>query len=399
MKITFVSNYINHHQIPFCSAMYGLLGEDFRFIETQQMTQERMALGWAEEADMFAWCLFWDRNRQECEKLFLESDVVLLGWSLLPARLIEERLSSGKITLRITERIYKEGQWKALSPRGLKNKYKEHIRYRKQPVYLLCAGAYVASDFALIHAYPEKRFRWGYFPPFVERKKTQWDDGDAAQRLRLCWAGRMIDWKHPEFALMAARRLKELEVDFTLDMVGDGPLRAALEKYAEKHELSFYVRFYKAVTPVETRTVMEASHIFLFTSNHLEGWGAVVNEAMNSALAVVASELAGSVPFLIEDGKNGLVYRRGSYADFERQLLRLVYDRALCERLGRAAFATIIREWNAHTAAGRMYAFCESLLKNGRPKDFSGTGPLSSAPVIRPPKSINKKEPNRQDHG
>ena len=40
----------------------------------------------------------------------------------------------------------------------------EHIRYRKQNVYLLCAGAYTASDFHMIGAYPGKMFRWGYFP-------------------------------------------------------------------------------------------------------------------------------------------------------------------------------------------------------------------------------------------
>ena len=48
---------------------------------------------------------------------------------------------------------------------------------------------------------------------------------------------------------------------------------------------------------------MEKSHIHLFTSNHLEGWGAVVNEAMNSGCAVVANREAGAVPYLIEHGK------------------------------------------------------------------------------------------------
>ena len=45
-----------------------------------------------------------------------------------------------------------------------KRKYEDHTQYANAPVYLLCHGAYVASDFALVHAYPEKRFVWGYFP-------------------------------------------------------------------------------------------------------------------------------------------------------------------------------------------------------------------------------------------
>ena len=398
MKITFVSNYINHHQAPLCAELYAALGEDFAFIQTEPMTQERMALGWAQSAEMFSYCHFWEKEREQCEALFLDSDVVLLGWSRLPAGLIEKRLSSGKVTMRVTERIYKEGQWKAFSPKGLKAKYREHIRYRRKPVYLLCAGAYVASDFSLIHAYPEKKFRWGYFPEFRSRSRTQWD-GTEEGAARLVFAGRMINWKHPEYALKLAKHLKEMSVPYTLEMVGEGPLREPLEAWTKKNGLSGTVLFRRAVTPVETRGIMEESHIFLFPSNHLEGWGAVVNEAMNSALAVVGSDGAGSVPFLIENGKSGLTFRSGNYEDFEKQALRLVRDRALCRTLGENAYRVIEREWNAKVAAERLLLFCEALLGEGKPKIFAGTGPLSPAPVIRPKRSAGgRKEPNRQDH-
>ena len=67
------------------------------------------------------------------------------------------------------------------------------------------------------------------------------------------------------------------------------------------------------MSPEKVRSVMEKSHIFVFTSSHLEGWGAVVNEAMNSGCAVVANVQAGAVPYLIEQGVNGIAYPRGSY--------------------------------------------------------------------------------------
>ena len=37
MTITFISNYINHHQIPFSNACYTLLGEGYHFVQTQPM--------------------------------------------------------------------------------------------------------------------------------------------------------------------------------------------------------------------------------------------------------------------------------------------------------------------------------------------------------------------------
>ena len=45
MKAVFISNYINHHQIPFCRAMFEELGARFHFIQTQPMTQERIRMG------------------------------------------------------------------------------------------------------------------------------------------------------------------------------------------------------------------------------------------------------------------------------------------------------------------------------------------------------------------
>lgn len=45
MKINFISNYINHHQIPFCDCLYRKLGEDFTFIQTEPMEEERVKMG------------------------------------------------------------------------------------------------------------------------------------------------------------------------------------------------------------------------------------------------------------------------------------------------------------------------------------------------------------------
>lgn len=45
MTFTFVSNYINHHQIPLCQALYEQLGEDFTFIQTMPMEKERVDMG------------------------------------------------------------------------------------------------------------------------------------------------------------------------------------------------------------------------------------------------------------------------------------------------------------------------------------------------------------------
>ena len=48
-NMAFVSNYINHHQIPFCNAMNRLLQGNFLFIQTEPMEEQRIQMGWHEE--------------------------------------------------------------------------------------------------------------------------------------------------------------------------------------------------------------------------------------------------------------------------------------------------------------------------------------------------------------
>ena len=174
MQITFVSNYINHHQIPFCNHMCRLLeqgalqkgenpaGDTFTFIQTEEMEAGRVQMGWGgEKRPSYVKCFY--EEEEVCRRLIADSDVVIFG-GVDDESYIVERLQAGKPVLRYSERLYKTGQWKAISPRGLKKKYLDHTRYRRSPVYLLCAGAYVASDYHLVRAYSGKMYCWGYFP-------------------------------------------------------------------------------------------------------------------------------------------------------------------------------------------------------------------------------------------
>lgn len=46
MKLTIVSNYINHHQIPMSNELYRKLGAAFAFIQTSPMEEDRVKMGW-----------------------------------------------------------------------------------------------------------------------------------------------------------------------------------------------------------------------------------------------------------------------------------------------------------------------------------------------------------------
>ena len=352
------------------------------------MEEGRKNMGWSADTDKIPYVHRIYEDEEACTALIRGCDVMMLGWpgqdkESVTERLIRERLDSGKPVIRVSERIYREGRWKAVSPRGLKAKYEEHIRYKNAPVYMLCAGAYVSGDYNLIGAYPGKMFKWGYYPPLriYDENKLEtllYRDG---QQLRLCFASRLIKLKHPEFVITAAEFLRENGVDFHIDVVGDGPLSTELKIRISERSLNDTITLHGSKTPDEVRDIMEKSHVFIFASNYLEGWGAVVNEAMNSACAVIASSEAGAVPFLILDGINGLTFDRCDENEFKKLLMM---SGEKIRDLQRAAYNTIVKTWNAGCAAERLLAFCEDIT-GGNAFEIPKDGPMSRAEVIKAP--------------
>ena len=393
MKLAIVSNYINHHQIPMSNELYQKLGTAFTFIQTSPMEEDRVKMGWGEEVRSIPYLRLYYEEPEACAACIMDSDVVVFG-GVEDERYIKPRLNAGKIVIRASERLYREGQWKSVSPRGRKKKYEDHTQYASAPVYLLCHGAYVASDFQLVHAYPDKKYVWGYFPEmhtydlnhlFLQKQHV---DRNGKTVVRLLWAGRFLKLKHPEYALRAAKYLAQQGISFHLDMVGGGALEESLRKQAADWHLGHYITFHGFQPPQNVRRFMEEANIFLFTSNYLEGWGAVLNEAMNSACAVVAGSGIGAVPYLVRHGHNGLVYRTGrlfqnrEFREFREQVSMLCRDVSLQKKLGANAYETIVRTWNPKEAADRLYRFCEGL-KAGKVQPEQ-EGPLSPAPLIAP---------------
>ncbi len=382
MKITFVSNYINHHQIPLSDTLYHELEENYHFIQTQPMEEERVQMGWKEENGELPYLRLLYREEAECKALIADSDVVIFGWA--EESLIADRLDAGKPVIRCSERIYREGQWRAISPRGLKQKYHDHTRHRNKPVYLLCAGAYVPSDFQIIRAYKNKMFRWGYFTESKEYdiESLLENKGANSDCTEILWTGRLIPLKHAELLISLAITLRNRGNQFHITIIGDGEEKEQLQNRIEQEKLTEFLTMTGFQKPEEVRKYMEKAHIFLATSDYREGWGAVVNEAMNSGCAVVASHAMGAVPFLIKHEENGLIFKSQDVEDLCKKVCTLIETPAKREELGRRAYETIVKEWNGRTAGKRLIQLCEGLL-TGKTVRFE-KGPCSPAPIIPP---------------
>ena len=227
-------------------------------------------------------------------------------------------------------------------------------------------------------------FKWGYFPEVRHYEKEQLAGMKEAEgQVHIVWAGRFIPLKHPEYMIKLAADLKETP-GFHIHMAGGGEMEEELKRLALEYGVQDKITFYGFQTPDEVRTIMEKCHIHIFTSNHLEGWGAVVNEAMNSGCAVVANVQAGAVPYLIQHKKNGMIYPDGSYEKMKEAVHYLLSHPKERGQMGEKAYETITGLWNAPHAAKELLRMIKELQKgNFTPP---GEGPLSPAEVTPPGK-------------
>ena len=376
MTVVFISNYLTLHQVPFCNKLYETLGEDFLFVATSPMEEERIAMGWQEtkkrpyEANI---------HQVGMQEKIDAADIVLIGSA--EERLIKSRLRSNKVVIRYSERILKQGRWHALSPRAIRNVVTQHTAYKNAPVYLLCASAYAAGDYHLFGAYRKKSYKWGYFPEMIPYDPAQIALNKRNSLPQILWVGRLLHWKHPELAVMAASYLHQKGYSFHMNIIGEGEQEPFLRKLIRQNDLEEYVSVLPFMKPAQVRGYMEKANIYLFTSDFQEGWGAVLNEAMNSGCAVVASHAVGAAPFLIKDGENGCLFKSGDLNDLCKKVEQLIANSATVLEIGTSAYTTISKQWNASVAATRLLEFSKALI-NAEDLPTYQEGPLSRADFL-----------------
>ena len=226
-------------------------------------------------------------------------------------------------------------------------------------------------------------YKWGYFPEFEHFENSAELSDKSSHCNRILWVGRFLDWKHPDHALDVASFLKDKGYSFVLDCVGVGPLGEKMKQTIVERNLETNVNLLGSMSPKKVRALMKKANVFLFTSDRQEGWGAVLNEAMNSGCSVVASHLAGATPYLIENERNGLIYESGNVSALCEKVEYLLCSPGAQARLGRAAYRTIAEVWNASVAANRLFQLSESILKGNKNPDLFEDGPCSRAKLIR----------------
>jgi glycosyltransferase involved in cell wall biosynthesis len=117
------------------------------------------------------------------------------------------------------------------------------------------------------------------------------------EKFRIIYVGRLVDWKRVDLLINACGKLIG-KVNCQIQIVGDGPMRGALEEQVRKMSLTSHVRFHGRLSQSATAALLRGSDIMVLPSMR-ECGGAVVLEAMASGVPVIATKWGGPADYIM----------------------------------------------------------------------------------------------------
>ena len=341
MKISFLTNIISPHQLPLAKAIVHLIGKNnYRYIYTEHFHQERQDMGWNQESA--SWCVQGDTSNSN-----IDSSEVFIS-ELREFKKFNEQLSTKKKI--ISERWFKPplGMWRLLVPTYLYMAFCFVFLLGKSNFFYFPQGIHAARDmmrlYFLFHGHlnclfhapkvafesrpggnivplkqavnagilsaddirfakkngfvqiPKNKWQqiqpigiwtkmklWGYFVAPSQRQ----DFSHTDDRLSIMWAGRMVPFKNVSTLVKACKHCSQAY----LDIYGHGETETDLRNIAAN--LS-NISFHDFVPISKIRSIMSQHNTYILPSNAGEGWGAVINEALEEKMQVFASIESGA---------------------------------------------------------------------------------------------------------
>lgn len=371
MKIVLVSGFLNNHLLPICEIFTRNC--NFIFIATENR-KDKFLENRASIERPYVIHDYIKNEEQKCLDAVVNADVAIFGGS--SSKFLEIRKSLNKLSYIYSERVFKRGQYRRFYPPTRKI-LKKYFINNNNNVYTLCASSYLAADIKLLGFQADKCFKFGYFPlihKFNIEDLLNRKFNDSDKRLKLLYVGRLLRWKKVDTLIHMCRILEDRNIDYDLNIVGEGVERPKLEEVTTKLKLkNVYFRGNKSIDYVAK--LMKDSHILYLPSSKYEGWGAVVNEALGYGCVVIESDAAGSARYLINDGVNGYIVHDNSpegYLDCTMKYLKA--DNKMDLHI--AAYNTIWNKWNAEVAVNRFIEVSNSILNGAQYVEFAD-GPMS----------------------
>jgi len=320
MKIIFWQNILSPHQSAYIRALANKKNIEVTLIVEKDISRWRKDMGGSIPNFGNAKILI----RPEKAEIFqilkeTEHDSVHI-FSGIRAYPLVKAVFLQSLSFNITRGILSE----SADLRGLKGVFRlglgklEAFRFHNKIDFVLAIGNLGVQWFQKCGFSKNKIYPFGYFVENFTENKCDFRKNIEYRKdkFHLIFIGQLIKRKGIDILLQALNGLKE--IDWFLDIIGDGKERKNIENLSKILNLSKRAIFYGAKNNIETIGLLKTADLLVLPSRY-DGWGAVVNEALMCGTSVVCSNACGAAD-LIKDSFRGEIFKTGSTLDLRRIL-------------------------------------------------------------------------------
>lgn len=207
----------------------------------------------------------------------------------------------------------------------------------------------------------------------------------ARTPLHLVCVARLVEKKGLDHQLRIYAALRAAGVPFEARIIGEGPLRAELEKLAGHLGIAGHLAFTGHLAQHEVWNQLAWADVLLHTgiiaaSGDRDGLPNVIPEAMSVGVLVVTSPAAATTE-AITQGVTGLVAPVDAPTDWVASLRRLSHDDPFAEKLRGAARRWVEENFDAHKNARRLLTRFEETIA-------SASAPIATTPARAPTPTV-----------
>jgi glycosyltransferase involved in cell wall biosynthesis len=204
----------------------------------------------------------------------------------------------------------------------------------------LLAISWLAERAFVSLGFPESKiYRFGYFEKMPEENLPEISSGCN----EILYVGRLVRRKGIELLIEAATPLLHSNQNLGLRIVGGGPIEPELRRKVRENAIEKQTVFAGVVSSSSIPGLLQGV-LMLVLPSEADGWGIVVNQALQAGIPVVVSDASGAAE-LTKNGVNGFVFRAGDRVALQQCIRAIVDDpqpqrmRTRAREAGRAASA------------------------------------------------------------
>lgn len=173
---------------------------------------------------------------------------------------------------------------------------------------------------------------------------------------KILFVGRLTDIKGVDLLLEA---VADIDDDFFINIVGDGPAKEKLINLTKKLNLSDKVNFLGAKSGNDLLNEYRSADIFVLPSRQ-DCFGLVITEAMCNSMPVIASKYSDGAYDLIENNINGFIVDPFNKNELREKISILLKNKLIAKSMGMESYIKV-RKFSINNVAKEYVGAIESL--------------------------------------